>query len=195
MGAAQLTAEPPAQTAHVTPSSVTQANARLRRVVEEHLGLVWRVARRAGLGREDAEDASQLAFLVLSQRLEDVPPRAEPAFLISTVLRIAKDLRLRKWNTAVDSGFDADARESPTLSPEDELDRQRASTLLAEELEALQEPERMAFVLVEIEQMSRREAAHVLQIPEGTVASRLVKARSRLEAAFSRAFKDPRGQR
>lgn len=179
-----------------SPSASTvdkrNTNVRVRSAVDKHLGLIWRVARRAGLGREDAEDAAQLAFLVLSQRLADVPPSAELSFLISTVLRVAKDLRVRKWHTSVDGGFDADTRESTHPSPEEQLDRHRAFLLLTEALDALDECDRLAFVLVDIEQMSRREAAELLHIPEGTVASRLAKARTRVESAFCRTFKAPR---
>jgi RNA polymerase sigma-70 factor, ECF subfamily len=170
------------------------SDGRIRSAIDDHFGMVWRVARRAGLGREDAEDAAQHAFFVLSQRLDDVPKRAETAFLITTVLRVARDLRVRKWNTAVDRGLDADERPTQAPSPEDEVDRQRALAVLNESLRALDEAERMVFVLIEIEQLSRTEAAAALDIPEGTVASRLRKARAGVEAAFARSFR-PRKER
>jgi RNA polymerase sigma-70 factor (ECF subfamily) len=168
-------------------------NARIRRAVERHLGLLWRVARRAGLGPEDAEDAAQNALLILSQRLGAVPPRAEASFLVSTVLRLAVDLRKRKWNTAVDGGADPDDEAAPSLAPDEEVDRRRALALLHTELEALDEDERLPFVLVEIEQLSRAEAAKILQVPEGTVASRLRKTRASLERTFTRLFRTRHG--
>lgn len=169
-------------------SSTMGSNSRLRNAVRRHLGLVWRVARRAGLGEQDAEDVSQQAFLILSQRLDTVPPRAEASFLVSIVLRVAADFRNLKWNTCVDGGLDVDTRAGGAVPPDEALDQQRVHAFLLEKLHGLDEPERMAFVLVEIEQMSRSEAARVLRIPDGTVASRLRKARALLEAAFSEAF-------
>lgn len=167
---------------------MTRSHARVRNAVQRHLGLVWRVARRAGLGPQDAEDASQQAFLILSQRLHAVPPRAEASFLVSIVLRVASDLRNLKWNTCVERGLDVETQAASAAPLDEALDRRRAHTLLLEMLDRLDEPERLAFVLVEIEQMSRSEAARSLRIPEGTVASRLRKARALLEAGFAKAF-------
>jgi RNA polymerase sigma-70 factor, ECF subfamily len=168
-------------------------NARIRGAVEHHLGLVWRVARRAGLGPEDAEDAAQHAFLILSQRLSDVPPRAEASFLVATVLRLAVDVRRLKWNRCVDGRLDPDEQVASSLPPDEEVDRRRALELLSAELEALDENERLPFILVEIEQLSRAEAAKILSIPEGTVASRLRKARASLEQAFAKVFRARHG--
>jgi RNA polymerase sigma-70 factor (ECF subfamily) len=172
----------------VAPVAEMTESVRIRRAVERHLGLVWRVARRAGLGPEDAEDAAQHAFLILSQRLGSVPLRAEGSFLVATVLRLAADLRRLKWNTSVDGRVDPDEHAAASIPPDEALDRRRALVLLSSELEALDESERMPFVLVEIEQLSRAEAAKILGIPEGTVASRLRKARARLEHAFAKAL-------
>lgn len=174
------------------PQSVAVAKmsgtTRIRAAVDRHLGLLWRVARRAGLGPEDAEDATQHAFFILSQRLNDVPPRAEVSFLVTTVLRLAADLRRLKWNTCVDRGPELDDKMDPSLLPDEEVDRRRALALLSAELQALDETERLPFILVEIEQLSRAEAAEILCVPEGTVASRLRKARASLEQAFERAL-------
>jgi RNA polymerase sigma-70 factor, ECF subfamily len=175
------------------PTAKTTGNARIRAAVDRHLGLLWRVARRAGLGIEDAEDAAQHAFFILSQRLTDVPPRAEASFLVSTVLRLAVDLRKLKWNTCVDGRFDPEEQAASSPAPDEEVDRRRALALLWGELEALDETERLPFILVEIEQLSRAEAAKVLCIPEGTVASRLRKARASLEQAFEKVFRARRG--
>jgi RNA polymerase sigma-70 factor (ECF subfamily) len=141
------------------------------------------------LGTEDTEDAVQHAFFILSQRLADVPPRAEASFLVTTVVRLAVDLRKLKWNTCVDGKLDFDEHAASSLPPDEEVDRRRALALLRAELEALDETERLPFILVEVEQLSRAEAAKVLCIPEGTVASRLRKARASLERAFEKVFR------
>lgn len=168
-------------------------NARIRSAVERHLALLWRVARRAGLGSEDAEDAAQHAFFILSQRLNDVPVRAEASFLVTTVLRLAVDLRNRKWNTLVDARAEPDEQTAPALLPDEEVDQRRALALLSAELAALDEEQRLPFILVEIEQLSRSEAAKILRIPEGTVASRLRKTRASLEHTFAKVFRTRHG--
>ncbi len=153
---------------------------------------MWRVLRRAGLGPADAEDASQDVFWVLAQRLLDVPERAQRSFLVSTALRVASDRKLSKWHRSVSSGLDAEARASEAPLPDEALDLQRASALLDEALGSLDTSDRAVFILAELEQMSRREVAETLAIPEGTVASRLRRAREALEVAVRRLRARPR---
>ena len=153
--------------------AMPRADARLRRVVDEHVGLVWRVLRRAGLSPADAEDASQDVFWVLAQRIEDVPERAQRSFLVSTALRVASDRRRSKWNRSVSGGLDAEARVSDAALPD-------------EALETLEASERAVFILADLEQMTRAEVAQALRIPEGTVASRLRQARTAFEASVRR---------
>ena len=168
---------------------------RLRVAVANHLGLVWRVLRRTGLGSADAEDASQDVFWVLAQRFEDVPERAQRSFLVSTALRVASDRKQSKWHRSVSSGLDVEDRISDAPLPDEAVDIRRAGALLDEALATLDELERAVFVLAELEQMTRAEVAEVLNIPEGTVASRLRRARESLEVAVRRLRARPRATR
>jgi RNA polymerase sigma-70 factor, ECF subfamily len=165
---------------------------RLRAAVSAHVALVWRVLRRAGLGPSDAEDASQDVFWVLAQRLGGVPERAQRSFLVSTALRVASDRRQSKWHRAVSSGLDAEARVSNAPLPDEALDRRRAEALLGDALDTLEPSDRAVFILAELEQMTRAEVAQTLEIPEGTVASRLRRAREAFELAVRRLRARPR---
>ena len=165
---------------------------RLREALGQHLPLVWRVLRRSGLGPADAEDASQDVFWVLAQRFADVPVRAQRSFLVSTALKVASDRRLSKWHSAVSSGLDADLCESEALQPDEVLARRRAGALLDAALGTLHSDDRAVFVLAEIEQMTRAEVAEALAIAEGTVASRLRRAREALDSALRRLTARPR---
>ncbi len=150
------------------------------------MDLVWRVLRRSGLGAADAEDAAQEVFWVLARRLERVPERAERSFLVSTALRVASDHKRLKWQRSVTNAFDPDHSPSDDLEPDRALELRRARDLLDEALGTLGDADRQVFVLAELEQMTRAEVAAALCIPEGTVASRLVRAREALEAALRR---------
>jgi len=172
-----------------------RTDARLRAAVDNHVALVWRVLRRTGLGPADAEDASQDVFWVLAQRFDDVPERAQRSFLVSTALRVASDRKLSKWHRSVSAGLDVEARVSDAPLPDEALDIRRAGALLDQALATLEEFERSVFVLAELEQMTRAEVAEVLGIPEGTVASRLKRARESLEAAVRRLRSRPRSVR
>jgi len=163
---------------------VTTADRRIRAAVDQHLDLVFRVLRRAGLAPADAEDAVQDVFWVLAQRLGDVPERAERSFLVSTAFRVALDCKRSKWHRAVDAAQDLDASAGEGPLPDQALDLRRAQQLLDEALSALSDDERSIFILAELEQMTRAEIATALGVPEGTVASRLSRARQTLEAAL-----------
>lgn len=186
---------PPPVASPIPAIRMAGTDGRLRAAVAANLPLVWRVLRRAGLASADAEDASQDVFWVLAQRLKDVPERAQRSFLVSTALRVASDRKLSKWHRSVTSGLDAEARPSDAPLPDEALDLQRAGALLDEALETLETADRAVFILAELEQMSRREVAEALEIPEGTVASRLRRARESLEVAVRRLRSRPRSAR
>ena len=152
-------------------------DARLRHAVDEHLDLVWRVVRRAGLGPADAEDGAQDVFWILAQRLEAVPERARRAFLVSTALRVAADRRRSKWHRAVDTGLELDEQASAARGAEEQLELRRAASLLDRALSALDPQDRAIYIMAELEELSRSEVAEALTLPKDPVASRLRRAR------------------
>jgi len=174
-------------------AALLHSDERLRLAVTRHVDLVWRVLRRAGLGPADAEDASQDVFWVLARRLAAVPERAERSFLVSTALRVASDRKLSRWHRSVSGALDEETRASEAPLPDEALDLRRAGAQLDAALERLEPADRAVFILVEIEQMTRAEAAVALRIPEGTVASRLRRAREAVETAVRRLRARPRG--
>jgi RNA polymerase sigma-70 factor (ECF subfamily) len=70
---------------------------------------------------------------------------------------------------------------SNTQSPEKVLMRRQISKLLETAIARLPDTFRPVFVLREIEGLSVGDTAHVLQIPEETVKTRLFRARRRLQ--------------
>jgi RNA polymerase sigma-70 factor (ECF subfamily) len=170
----------------VSEGGMARRHSRLRGAVGRHLALVWRVLRRAGLGPADAEDASQDVFWVLAQRIDDVPEKAERSFLVSTALRVALDCKRLKWHRSVQVSTDLETNPDHGPSPDRALELKRARGLLDEALASLSEAERAIFILAELEQMTRSEISEALRIPEGTVASRLARARQAFESALRR---------
>jgi RNA polymerase sigma-70 factor, ECF subfamily len=181
---------PTARTQLETGRSLVQtmapADPRLREALRQHLDLVWRILRRAGLSPSDAEDASQDVFWILAQRLDAVPERAQRSFLVSSALRVATDRRRSKWNRVVETGLEVDERESPGPAADQQLELRRAAVLLDRALAALPAAERDIYVLAELEQLTRTEVAEILAIPKGTVASRLRRAREAFDSAVRR---------
>ena len=163
------------------------ANAgRLRALVAAHAGFVWRSIRRLGVPELDADDAAQQVFLVAAKKLDVIAQGSERAFLFSTALRVAsKSRRTRERRREVDDEA-LEARRDSTPGPEELLDRRRARQLLDELLDAMAIEERVVFVLYEIEQLTTPEIAAMLAIPQGTVASRLRRAREDFDSRVCR---------
>lgn len=80
-------------------------------------------------------------------------------------------------------------------TPEDLLLNATLSEDLREALDALPEGFREAVWLRDVEQLSYQEIATVLEIPVGTVMSRLSRGRKQLYRALTEARRNPRGER
>lgn len=77
------------------------------------------------------------------------------------------------------------ARGSEAPSPEAETARQQLRSMLEHAISELPENFRTVFVLHEIEGVSVEDAAQVLEIPSGTVKTRLMRARRKLQQALA----------
>lgn len=165
------------------PASMSREDERVRAAVFENLASLWRFLRRMGVDEQDTEDAAQAVFLVFAQRARSVVVGAERSFLLGTGLRVAADYRKRGSRVrevAVDREALA-AEPHPGPSAEDEAERRLRRAHLDEILARLPPGLREVFVLSELEEMTMAEIATVLEIPPGTVASRLRRAREIFE--------------
>ncbi len=154
----------------------------LSTLVVENTDFVFRCLRRAGLDVGTAEDGAQQVFLVAARKLGHIASGRERAFLYATAMNVAADLKrrfARRGETELSEELDEyDAPlSSASVSLDDAIDQQRARALLDEVLAAMPDTLRDVFVLSELEEMSAPEVAACLDIPTGTVASRLARAR------------------
>ncbi len=160
------------------PSSAdAESGRRIASLVANHHALVWRSLRRLGVSESDADDASQQVFLVVHRRLTDIAPESERSFLLQTALRVAADFRRSRKRRREEDGHDLPALADTTANPEELLDRWRARAMLDRALDAMPKDLRTVFVLFEIEELTMAEISNVVEIPTGTVASRLRRAR------------------
>lgn len=137
--------------------------------------------------REDALDAAQQAFLSAWQKLDTF--RQDAAFY-SWLYRIAHNAAMttkrRKTLPTVplDSGASASvidpADANPATAPDHQLHRQESGKAIRDALAAVPEDFRTALILKEIDGLSYEEIAESLQIPLGTVRSRIYRARQEL---------------
>jgi RNA polymerase sigma-70 factor (ECF subfamily) len=165
--------------------------ARARALVADHFDFVWRLLRRLGIPEAEVDDAAQQVFIVGSRRLADIAVGSERTFLYGTVLRTAATVRrnLRRRERVIETS-PADG-ESSARTPHEELEHRQALAFLDSVLCALDDELREVFVLCQIEEVSAPHVATLLNIPVGTVASRLRRAR----AAFTTQLKRLRAQR
>ncbi|MBA4187674.1 MAG: hypothetical protein C0467_06600 [Planctomycetaceae bacterium] len=141
---------------------------------------VFGVCQRILRATQDAEDAFQVAFLVLARKAARInPPGRVAAWLHGVAVlaarktRAARLRRLARETTLV-SALEASA---PTGGPEPDL-----AQVLDEEIDRLPERYRLALVLCEVRELTVARAAVELGWPAGTVASRLSRGRAMLAA-------------
>jgi RNA polymerase sigma factor (sigma-70 family) len=139
--------------------------------------MVWGVCRRL-LNQEDAEDAFQATFLVLVRKAASIVPRERVA---NWLYGVAHQTALQASRTAARRR----AREKQvTEMPEPAVLEQDLwrdlQPLLDQELSRLPNAYREVIVLCDLEGKARKEAARQLGLPEGTVGSRLARARTML---------------
>jgi RNA polymerase sigma-70 factor (ECF subfamily) len=158
---------------------------RVADLVELHYDFVWRVTRRLGVSTSETEDAVQQVFWVVSRKLGEIQTGRERAYLVGVAVRVASDFR-RTVARRRESGHEPPDLPSAAPGAEELLDRRRARELLDRFLDALNPELRQAFVLFELENLQSREIAELLDIPTGTVASRLRRARDAFNAEVER---------
>ncbi len=152
-------------------------------LVRRHGQMVFGVCRRVLSNSHEAEDAFQTTFLVLARRAATITRRDTVAnWLYGVALRTAKDARSRKLRRQ--------AREEDlklrvvNASGEDPAEDLRA--ILDDELARLPARLRAPVLLCELGALSRQEAAEQLGIPEGTLSSRLARAKTLLRERLTR---------
>lgn len=155
-------------------------------LVARHSKYVWCLLRRLGVSPSQLDDATQQVFIVAARRLEDVVDGRERSFLCGTAVRVASNCR-RSENAQISRHSEAGLDEIQSNQPNGEalLEQMQARRMLDKVLEALTEELRAVFVLCEIEGLTAPEVAAIVEVPLGTVSSRLRRAREqfRLEAA------------
>jgi RNA polymerase sigma-70 factor (ECF subfamily) len=81
---------------------------------------------------------------------------------------------------------------APVRSPAEEAERRQLGEQLTKALDQLPAELRGAVWLVDVEEVTQREAAAMQDVPEGTIASRLFRGRRRLRAVLESPAQDAR---
>lgn len=161
---------------------------RFEDVYREHFRFVWRSLRRLGVPESDASDAAQDVFLVVHRRLEEFEGRSKmTTWLFGICLNVARDRKKLAHNrrrSDDDSPLDTAADESVDLVADAE--RRQGLRLLESLLDLMPMEQRAVFTLFEMDGLGGDAIAEMLDIPVGTVHSRLRLAREAFERNLKR---------
>ena len=148
-----------------------------------HLDAAFNYARWLARNETEAEDVVQDACVramrfFSSLRDEDARP------WLLTIVRNTWYSRVSRRATTTEAALDTTGDERPddALDPEERLLQQHTVERVRAAIEQLPADYREVLVLREMEGMSYKEIAAVVQVPIGTVMSRLARARERLLA-------------
>ena len=162
-----------------------------RGLVEQYQNRVYSMVYGMVRNREDARDITQDAFVKAYRNLDSY--RLESSFytwLYRIAMNRAIDHLRRKKRRPTAEFDDAIAKRDATGgidethhvdSPSRSLERKQLYKRIMDAMEELTEDQRQVVLLREMEGLSYKEIAAVMDIPEGTVMSRLYYARKRLQ--------------
>jgi RNA polymerase sigma factor (sigma-70 family) len=148
-------------------------------LVWRHGAMVLNLCRRLLRQEQDAEDAFQATFLVLAKKARSIGKRqACASWLYKVAYRVALAARAEAAARAARERPCPD--DLPAAEAPDDVVWRDLRPVLDEEVSRLPEKYRAVFVLCCLEGRTGAEAAEQLHCPEGTVLSRLSRARERL---------------
>jgi RNA polymerase sigma factor (sigma-70 family) len=156
-------------------------------LVRRHGPMVLGVCRRVLRDAHAADDAFQATFLVLAKKAQTVrPPGVLGPWLYGVAYRTALKARGRAFRRqAVERDY-AEQASRGTSAPRSDSGEDVVSPLIDEQLNALPEKYRRPLVLCGMQGLGKAEAARRLGLPEGTVSSRLARAREMLRDRLAR---------
>lgn len=164
-----------------------------RTIIEQHYEAVLTFFYRR-LRPEEAADLTQATFETLCTKRAAFERRASLRSYIFGIARwkLADHRRLYENRAGMRVPFEAALQEGVDApSPSSCLFRRRRENLLVQALRSLPLDDQILLELKEYESMTAAELAEVFEIPPGTVASRLRRARQRLTEATERLATSP----
>jgi len=144
-----------------------------------------RFARSLSRNQHDADDLVQSAVERAWRNLEQFKPGANLAAWMFGIMKNAWIDNRRTHARRGEVALPEDSGDHPAITPDDSIANLGANLWdISEAMHKLPEEQRLAIALVLVEGMSYKEAAEVLEIPIGTLTSRLARGRTALAAAL-----------
>jgi len=206
MGAAEArSCRYPFRVDHELPENESELIAALRlgddaafeRVVREQGGRMLSVARRILRDESEAEDAVQEAFLQLHRKAADFREEAQLSTWLHRVVVNAALMRIRRRKSRPEESIEDQLPQflenghhavdaSPWVPADEALEQRETRDFVRESIDKLPENHRTVLLLRDIEELSTREAAELLDLSENAVKVRLHRARLALRELVDR---------
>ena len=140
---------------------------------------------------EDAQDILQESYIkALSKIKELTKPESFQSWLNQIVANKSKDFLKKKkpmlFEAEENEVFEVLPDEDTSFAPEESLDQNELQQTVLEVLDELNEEKRACIMMMYFEELSVSEIAETLEIPEGTVKTRLFSARKDLKEKFTK---------
>lgn len=172
-------------------------------IVQQYHRRIYNICYRFSGSADDAADLSQEVFIKMYRTLSTYDTtRASFMTWVTTVTRnlLVDHFRKGKYDRVTDSldatpgnqedGLTlAEQLEDKSASPETKLRSQETQKLVHEALKRLSPELREAVILRDLQDMDYKDIAKVLNVPEGTVKSRINRGRTELARLLQRTYK------
>lgn len=175
----------------------TMTAAELSALLPSMLPRLWAFALRISGDQHDAEDLVQRACVRALERAHQLQPGTSPLSWMFSIVQStwlnevrARSVRSRS-GTEWDEGFLETVPDPSAKTPEE----QAMNGQIIRAVQQLPETQRVVMLLVAVEGLSYSEAAEALDVPIGTIMSRLSRARQAIGALFSEQKKAGRATR
>ncbi len=173
------------------------AVAKFERFIVPEMGFLARIARTMSRSQAEADDLAQ-ETLVKAFRAIGGFDGAYPRAWLSRIARntaINRDQRNREFLLSEEGTVEVAPAPDEITDPQDIVLSQEIDDDLRRALDELPAPFRVLVQMVDVEDMTYQEAANALDIPIGTVMSRLHRARNRLRKSLQDTAIGERGAR
>jgi RNA polymerase sigma-70 factor (ECF subfamily) len=158
----------------------------LSELYERYKTQVYRTAIAITRDARAAEDILQEAFLrvyVYADRIDETVTLGPWLYRVTTNLAYSWTTRVKRWICSL-SGMVEHWASSVQWSPEATAEEQERRRILQQAIDTLPPRQRIVIILYYLEGLSLKEIAYVMDMPEGTVKSRLHYARRSLKEAI-----------
>jgi len=155
-------------------------------MLPDMLPRLWAFALRLSADRHDAEDLVQRACLRGLERAHQLQPDTAPLSWMFSIVHSTwlNELRARGVRRRSSIDCDDDFLENLPDPVDNGPETQLRHGQIIDAVEQLPEAQRVVMLLVAVEGLSYQQAADVLEVPIGTVMSRLSRARQAVGARF-----------